>query len=225
MSNRPDTLTASTAYLRRRLLPYDPGADCAMAERTPSAAALTRRAVERIHDGEHAAARLILAEALHSDPLYEPAWLWFAHIAEDPGQRRFCLEQAAAANPDSRAKQGSAEAQACQRCRAAGGCRAGAAAAAAQRRRLRPGRAVAPTRAQNRKAIGLGLGALALVAAAALAFVVLTVERPEPLYVALRRQRRGRRARRAFGNEPQRSALFRAGQRRGRHQRARRRDT
>jgi hypothetical protein len=76
-----------------------------VAERTPSAAALTRRAVERIQDGEIADARHILAEALDVDPQYESAWLWFAHIAEDPGERRFCLEQAAAANPDSRAKQ------------------------------------------------------------------------------------------------------------------------
>ena len=76
-----------------------------MTDRTPSAAALTRRAVERIQDAEIADARLVLAEALDMDPNYEPAWLWFAHIAEDPGERRFCLEQAAAANPDSRAKQ------------------------------------------------------------------------------------------------------------------------
>ena len=39
------------------------------------------------------------------DPSYETAWLWFAYIAEDPRERRSCLEQAANANPESRALQ------------------------------------------------------------------------------------------------------------------------
>ena len=75
-----------------------------MADRPPTAATLTRRAIERIEDGDIGDARLILAEALALDPHYEAAWLWFAHIAESPGERRFCLEQAAEINPESRAK-------------------------------------------------------------------------------------------------------------------------
>lgn len=76
-----------------------------MSERAQTAASLTRRAAERIDAGEIEDARRVLAEALALDPSYEPAWLWFAYIAEDPGERRFCLEQAASANPESRALQ------------------------------------------------------------------------------------------------------------------------
>ncbi|MDQ2652561.1 MAG: ABC transporter substrate-binding protein, partial [Chloroflexota bacterium] len=50
-------------------------------------------------------ARRLLAEALDVDPRYEPAWLWFAHIAEDPGERKFALQQAIAANPESTARE------------------------------------------------------------------------------------------------------------------------
>jgi hypothetical protein len=76
-----------------------------MAERNVSASSLTRRAIELINDQELADARLVLAEALALDPEFEQAWLWFAHIADDPGERRFCLERAAAINPDSTARQ------------------------------------------------------------------------------------------------------------------------
>ena len=76
-----------------------------MAERTVSASSLTRRAIELINDHELDDARLVLAEALALDPNFEQAWLWFAHIAEDTGERRFCLERAAAINPDSTARQ------------------------------------------------------------------------------------------------------------------------
>jgi Tfp pilus assembly protein PilF len=76
-----------------------------MAERNVSASSLTRRAIELINDQALADARLVLAEALALDPEFEQAWLWFAHIADDPGERRFCLERAAAINPDSTARQ------------------------------------------------------------------------------------------------------------------------
>jgi ABC-type branched-subunit amino acid transport system substrate-binding protein len=70
-----------------------------------TAASLTRQAIERIDDGDIDDARLILAEALALDPSYESAWLWLAHIVEDPGERRFALEQAASLNSDSPAQQ------------------------------------------------------------------------------------------------------------------------
>lgn len=76
-----------------------------MAERNLSASSLTRRAIELINDRELEDARLVLAEALALDPEFEQAWLWFAHVAEDPGERRFCLERAAAINPESTARQ------------------------------------------------------------------------------------------------------------------------
>jgi ABC-type branched-subunit amino acid transport system substrate-binding protein len=76
-----------------------------MTEKAPTAASLTRLALERIEDGGIEDARRLLAEALDVDPRYEPAWLWFAHIAEDPGERKFALQQALAANPESTARE------------------------------------------------------------------------------------------------------------------------
>jgi ABC-type branched-subunit amino acid transport system substrate-binding protein len=76
-----------------------------LSERAPTPASLTRLAAERIDDGDLDDARAILAEALGLDPHYEPAWLWFAHIARNAGERRFALEQAIAANPESVARQ------------------------------------------------------------------------------------------------------------------------
>lgn len=76
-----------------------------MTEKAPTAASLTRLALERIEDGGIEDARRLLAEALDLDPRYEPAWLWFAHIAENPGERKFALQQALAANPESTARE------------------------------------------------------------------------------------------------------------------------
>ncbi|MFT4040431.1 MAG: ABC transporter substrate-binding protein [Thermomicrobiales bacterium] len=75
-----------------------------MTEKTPTAASLTRLALERIEDGGVDDARRLLAQALDDDPRYEPAWLWFAHIAEEPGERKFALQQAIVANPESTAR-------------------------------------------------------------------------------------------------------------------------
>jgi branched-chain amino acid transport system substrate-binding protein len=76
-----------------------------VSERPLTATSLTRRAVARIQDGDVDDGRRVLAEALATDPDFEPAWLWFASVARDDAERRFCLEQAAAANPESKAKQ------------------------------------------------------------------------------------------------------------------------
>ena len=65
----------------------------------------TRRAAAKIKDGDVDDGRLVLAEVLATDPEYERAWLWFASVARDDAERRFCFEQAAAANPESKAKQ------------------------------------------------------------------------------------------------------------------------
>ena len=75
-----------------------------MTEKAPTAASLTRLALERIEDGGIDDARRLLSQALDVDPRYEPAWLWFAHIAEEPGERKFALQQALVANPDSNAR-------------------------------------------------------------------------------------------------------------------------
>ena len=76
-----------------------------MLERPPTATSLTRRAAAKIQEGDVDDGRRVLAEALATDPEFELAWLWFASVARDDAERRFCLEQAAAANPESKAKQ------------------------------------------------------------------------------------------------------------------------
>ena len=76
-----------------------------MTEKAPTAVSLTRLALERIEDGGIDDARRLLAEALELNPRYEAAWLWFAHIADDPGERKFALQQAVAANPESAARE------------------------------------------------------------------------------------------------------------------------
>jgi len=74
-----------------------------VSERGLNVTALTRRAIEAAGEGNLDEARVILAEALQLDPKYEPAWLWFAHVAENDQERKFCLQRAAALNEDSKA--------------------------------------------------------------------------------------------------------------------------
>ncbi len=156
-----------------------------MADRSPTAATLTRRAIERIEDGDVADARLILAEALALDPHYEAAWLWFAHIAEDPGERRFCLEQAAEVNPDSRAKQ---ELPKLRRVAAVEPPEVADVAPPPPPPGLAPAQAsprqVIPVPPRGRRLLGAGV-VLALLLAVALALLATNLRRTTPIYVAI----------------------------------------
>ncbi|CAN5552856.1 ABC transporter substrate-binding protein [soil metagenome] len=71
-----------------------------MTDRGISARSLTRRAIQEANDGNVAGARVTLAEALKIDPEYQRAWHWFASISSDDGERKFCLERAAALGED-----------------------------------------------------------------------------------------------------------------------------
>jgi ABC-type branched-subunit amino acid transport system substrate-binding protein len=57
------------------------------------AAERTRQAIAAAQDGQIADARTLLAEALTLDPDYQIAWMWFAAVAEDPGEQKYCLER------------------------------------------------------------------------------------------------------------------------------------
>ena len=61
----------------------------------------TKRAIEEIGVGEASDARQMLAAALQIDPRYEPAWLWFATLSANDGERRYCYQQALSINPES----------------------------------------------------------------------------------------------------------------------------
>ncbi len=66
-----------------------------------TAAGWTRNAIQEINSGEASDARQMLAAALRLDPDYETAWIWFASIATDDAERRYCYERAIAINPTS----------------------------------------------------------------------------------------------------------------------------
>lgn len=73
-----------------------------MSDSTPSSAAgWTRNAIQEINSGEISDARQMLAAALLIDPNYETAWIWFASVANDDAERRYCYERALAINPAS----------------------------------------------------------------------------------------------------------------------------
>jgi len=63
------------------------------------AAERTRQAIAAADSGDIGDARTLLAEALELDPGYELAWLWFAAIAEDPAEEKYCLERARDLDP------------------------------------------------------------------------------------------------------------------------------
>ncbi|WP_219688214.1 ABC transporter substrate-binding protein [Streptomyces anatolicus] len=63
----------------------------------------TREAVRAAKQGRDDEARGLLRKALLADPSYEPAWLWLAWLVVDDGHRKYCLEQAVEANPESQA--------------------------------------------------------------------------------------------------------------------------
>lgn len=65
-----------------------------------TAQVLTNRAIESANNGELGDARTLLAEALTRDPSYRLAWLWYAHVADSDGERKFCLQQAKALKDD-----------------------------------------------------------------------------------------------------------------------------
>jgi ABC-type branched-subunit amino acid transport system substrate-binding protein len=73
-----------------------------VSDSTPTTAAgWTRNAIQEINSGEVSDARQMLAAALRLDPDYETAWIWFASIATDDAERRYCYERALAINPAS----------------------------------------------------------------------------------------------------------------------------
>ncbi|MCC7022061.1 MAG: ABC transporter substrate-binding protein [Thermomicrobiales bacterium] len=52
-------------------------------------------------EGRLGDARALFARALQADPESERAWLWFATVADDPAEQRYCLRRALEINPES----------------------------------------------------------------------------------------------------------------------------
>lgn len=66
-----------------------------------TAARWTRNAIQEINGGQISDARQMLATAIHMDPGYETAWVWFASVSQDDAEKRYCYERAVSINPDS----------------------------------------------------------------------------------------------------------------------------
>ena len=66
-----------------------------------STTGLITRGAAAFNDGRVADARALFARALLANPESEAGWLWFATVAEDPGEQRFALNRAMAINPES----------------------------------------------------------------------------------------------------------------------------
>ncbi|MFF8659698.1 ABC transporter substrate-binding protein [Streptomyces huasconensis] len=63
-----------------------------------------RQAAAAADAGHPEQARELLGRALAQDRDFEPAWLWLAALVDDDGERRYCLERAVRANPESSAR-------------------------------------------------------------------------------------------------------------------------
>jgi hypothetical protein len=68
---------------------------------TDSAATLTKQGITAQQAGDTTAALRLLVRAVQADPAYEMAWLWLASCLSTPGEKRYCLDQALIANPQS----------------------------------------------------------------------------------------------------------------------------
>lgn len=66
-----------------------------------SASALTKQGIARQQAGDIPGAMQFFTQAIQADPAYEMAWLWLSSCLSTPGEKRYCLDQALAANPQS----------------------------------------------------------------------------------------------------------------------------
>jgi ABC-type branched-subunit amino acid transport system substrate-binding protein len=66
-----------------------------------STTGLITRGAAAFAEGRVADARALFARALLANPESEAGWLWFATVAEDPGEQRYALNRALALNPES----------------------------------------------------------------------------------------------------------------------------
>jgi tetratricopeptide (TPR) repeat protein len=65
--------------------------------------AVLEEAIVYVNAGELEEGRALLERVLEQDPRNDRAWVWLSGCVEDPMQRRICLQQALAANPNNQA--------------------------------------------------------------------------------------------------------------------------
>jgi hypothetical protein len=64
---------------------------------------LLEQAIVYVNAGELEDGRILLERVLEQNPRNDRAWVWLSGCVEDPMQRRICLQQALAANPNNQA--------------------------------------------------------------------------------------------------------------------------
>lgn len=65
--------------------------------------AFLEQAIVHVNGGELEDGRVLLERVLEQDPRNDRAWVWLSGCVEDPMQRRICLQQALAVNPNNQA--------------------------------------------------------------------------------------------------------------------------
>lgn len=65
------------------------------------APALTKQGIARHQAGDLPGAAGFFTQAVEAEPTYEMAWLWLSSCLGAPGEKRYCLEHALLANPQS----------------------------------------------------------------------------------------------------------------------------
>src|SRR5690606_36122360 len=72
-----------------------------MASPPDSAIEAINHGIAAYRAGDQAAARSSFVQALQHDATSELAWLWLAPVVTDPAEQRYCLNRAAAINPET----------------------------------------------------------------------------------------------------------------------------
>jgi len=62
---------------------------------------LTSKGTDAVRAGEREKAAELFRQATEADPTYEMAWLWRCTVATTDDEKRFFLQQALIANPES----------------------------------------------------------------------------------------------------------------------------
>ncbi|MBX0330817.1 hypothetical protein K2Z83_24470 [Oscillochloris sp. ZM17-4] len=95
----PESVRLSLRLIHDLVPPPPAFADVVIAGARPRAIRLTRKTAAAAQAGRRDEARSLVREALEADNSYAMGWLWLAALAEQPADRRVCLERVVAIDP------------------------------------------------------------------------------------------------------------------------------
>ena len=67
--------------------------------------ALVAHGISAFNAGDHDRAYALFVQALQTNPQHEVGWLWMSAVVREAAERRYCLEQVLAINPQHQAAQ------------------------------------------------------------------------------------------------------------------------